>query len=437
MINKGLRMISKKNLFIRIMCLALPSMLLFLTHMPVMTKGQTAYNPNLIPLGDKESLMGNAGTGGLGSTGAVYYNPGALTLLKGNSLSLSGSAYLQFRYKATPVINIFGTDVDYSATGYQSIPTSLIVAKTYRDWYLAYSILIPMSFRYEGPTTWLIPAGDNNIKMKMMQNYSESIFMAGITAARKLGQGWSVGLSLYGQAYSYLSVVDIRGGIEENPELIVQSSSRNSVNPINLLLIAGIHKSLGSWGLGLRVEAPNMYLFGKGSYYNYWFSNLAGPDNIDVTETDLDNITGQFKTPLDLRLGTVFQPKTRLTLAIDIAYCFGLQYNIFNEPEFKLHESLNGNFRINSGLEYYLRENLAIYGGGSYTPSTLEKTETRFGQDFWAVFAGGKLFSQLLESSVGLYYSRGNGEGTLESGGVKTKQVYEFIGIVLGTSYKF
>lgn len=36
---------------------------------------QLSYNTNILPLGDKEALLGNTGTGGLGSTGAVFYNP--------------------------------------------------------------------------------------------------------------------------------------------------------------------------------------------------------------------------------------------------------------------------------------------------------------------------------------------------------------------------
>jgi hypothetical protein len=410
---------------------------IFACLMPGLLFSQTAYNPNILPLGDKESLMANTGTGGLNSTGSVYYNPGALTQVEGNSLSLSGSAYMQFRFEATPVFTFEGTDLDYSGKGYQTIPTSLIVVRTYKDWYLAYSILIPMSFSFEGPSTWVIPVNDQQVKMKMLQNYDESIFMAGVTAARKLGNGWSAGVSFYGQAYSYLSSIDLRGGIIENPDLIVQSSSRNTLYPVNLLIIGGIHKNWEKWGFGLRAEAPNIYLFGTGNYYDYWYNNFGGQDNIVVSETDLENIKGKFRTPLDLRMGTVFRPSGKLTLALDFAYRFGLEYDIYEEPGIESHESLKGNYRINGGLEYFWRENFALYGGGSYTPTTLKETETRYGQDFWAVFAGGKMFSRYFETSAGLFYSLGKGEGTLAAGAGKSTQLYEYVGFVLGTNYKF
>ena len=53
--------------------------------------GQTAFNPNLLPLGEEEALLANTGTARSGSTGAVFYNPAGLSTVEGTSFSLSGS----------------------------------------------------------------------------------------------------------------------------------------------------------------------------------------------------------------------------------------------------------------------------------------------------------------------------------------------------------
>ena len=56
--------------------------LVFSVFTSLSVQAQNVNNLNLLPLGDKESLMGNTGTGGVHSTGAVFYNPAALTQLE-------------------------------------------------------------------------------------------------------------------------------------------------------------------------------------------------------------------------------------------------------------------------------------------------------------------------------------------------------------------
>ncbi|MCB0805753.1 MAG: hypothetical protein KDC05_08125, partial [Bacteroidales bacterium] len=364
--------------------MVLPVLMLFC---PVRIQAQT-YNPNILPLGDKESLMANTGTGGLGSVGAVYYNPAALTEVEGNSLSLSGSAYLQFRFSAKPVASFFGTDLNYEGTGYQSIPTSVIYARPVKNWHLAYSILIPMAFNFEGTTTWNIPVENSHLKLKMLQNYDESVFMGGITAARTIGKSWSVGISLYGQSYSYLSTIDLRGSIVENPGMILQTTDRRTLNPVNLLVIGGIHKKLGDLSLGLRLQAPSVYITGKGSYYDYSYNNFGGTTNIETSETEIESVTGYFKTPADIRLGTTYRPTGRWLLAVDAAYRFSLAYDIYNSDELTVRENLKGNYRINAGTEYRWSEKINLYAGASYTPTTKKETDGDFGEDYRSVFTG-------------------------------------------------
>ena len=73
----------------------------------------------------------------------------------------------------------------------------------------------------------------------LVTNYQEKLFLAGLTAARQLGNGWSAGITLYGQAYKYLSTIDLRGAIDNNSNLIIQSTRRQRIAPIDLLLIGG------------------------------------------------------------------------------------------------------------------------------------------------------------------------------------------------------
>ena len=404
---------------------------------PMILSGQSAYNPNILPLGDKESLMANTGTGGLSSTGAVYYNPGALTMVEGNSFSLSGSAYLRFRFEGKPIANIAGTDLDYKGNGFRTVPTSVIGVRRRGSWHLAFSLLVPMEFHFEGQQTWNIPLAGPTLKLKLLQNYQEKIFLAGLTAARNLGKGWSAGITLYGQNYTYLSTVDLRGAIVDNPDVIVQATHRERLAPTDLLIIGGLQRRSDKWNLGLRIAAPSIRLFGTGDYYDYVYSNLGGPGDTESSELDVVKDNVKFNTPLDVRVGAVHHPGHKWQLALDAAYRFPLKYSVFEDERVDRQENTKGNFRINGGFEYRLKEKLALYGGASYTPTTLQETDEIFGQDFWAIFAGSKLFTEHIETGIGIFYTLGEGEGNLAVGEGKATQLYEYFGITLGTNYRF
>lgn len=397
---------------------------------------QSAYNPNILPLGDKESLMANTGSGGLTSTGAVYYNPGALTQMEGTSFSLSGSAYLRFRFEGKPIANIAGTDLNYAGNGFRTIPTSVIGVRRRGDWRFGFSFLVPMEFNFEGQQNWNIPVNQQELDLKLLQTYQEKQFLAGLTAARSVGNGWSVGLTLYGQIYTYLSTLDLRGALSGNPDALIQSTRRERRAPVDLLIIGGLHRSWEKWNLGLRIAAPSLYLFGTGDYYDFIYSNINQQD-VQRSEIDISKSNVQFKTPLDVRIGTVHHPNDQWQLALDIAYRFPLECRIFDHEELDQTDKTRGNFRINGGAEYRFKKNMALYGGASYTPTTLERTEETFGQDFWAVFAGGKLFTEHIETSIGLFFTRGKGEGNLAVGEGTATQLYEYLGAILGTNYRF
>lgn len=402
---------------------------------PGFVHAQSALNPNVLPLGDKESLMANTGTGGIGSTGAVYYNPGALTMVQGNSFSLSGSAYLSFKFKADPIANVAGTDLSYDGNGFQTTPTTIIIVKKRKEWYCAFSVLVPMEFNFEGQTKWNVPIGGDNLKMRIDQNYKEKIFLAGLTFARKINDTWSAGITLYGQAYNYLSFLNLRGELESNPDEISQFTSREKISPVSILSILGIHRRTEKLNMGLRVALPSLYLFGKGAYYEYEYSNLGG--DVITSEVDVEDEKAKFVTPLDICWGTAYMPNDRWTLALDLAYRMGIDYYIYPDNPLGEKTLTKGNIRVNGGFEFRVKEKLAMYGGASYTPTTIEETEDTFGQNYWAVFGGGKLFTEHIETSLGLFYSLGKGEGNLSVGEGRTTQTHEYFGIVLGTNYKF
>jgi hypothetical protein len=397
---------------------------------------QSIFNPNIIPLGDKESLMGNTGTGGIKSTGAVYYNPAALTMLEGNSFSLSASAYMRYKATADPIAVLGDEELVFEAQDYQSIPTSVIMVRKKGDWVLALSILIPLDFVYDGQDSWNISIDNFTTRFQAIQNYRENVFLAGLSGSRDLGNGFSVGATVYGSSYNLNSFVDINATIQTLPDLLSVNTTRTRVSPVDLLLIAGIQKRFEKWNLGLTITTPNIPVIKNGSHYEYSFNNLTNPTTSSLV--DERDLKGQFKYPFEFRFGAVYNPSSQTQIAVDLSYRTERDFYAFEDyQEEDFFRDTKGQYRASAGIEQGLSEKFSLYLGGSYTPSSLESAEFDAGEDFVGGYTGIKLFTEHLETSAGFFYSWGRGERFIEDLGTTSTQTYEYFGFILGSNYKF
>jgi long-subunit fatty acid transport protein len=396
---------------------------------------QLSYNTNILPLGDKEALLGNTGTGGLGSTGAVFYNPAALTLLEGSSFSLSGSAYMQYSFKTKPFAVIDGNVLDYSGSGFQSVPTSLVMARSLGTWKVAFSLLVPTQFKYEGQQDWRLTVGGTPYRLKILQNYSEAIFMGGLSVARQINDRWSWGVSVYGQYFSYLSFSDVRFSNIDDPTKISLSSSRDQRAPVSLYVLAGLHRQGEKLGLGLRIAAPSFRIRGKGAYYNFTYLALSEVSPPTVTETDLTGLKADFETPLDLRLGATYTPSDKLRLALDASYGSGVKYESLSGQGYSVSEELESTYRLSTGAEYSLAKGRALLAGMSWTPSTSTVDGVSNTIDFGSWTAGVKVTMGRSETTLGYFGALGTGALPYAQGdGSLGQQTYQFNGAFLATS---
>src|SRR5512140_391825 len=98
-------------------------------------------NRDLLPFGERASMLGNAGLcSPFGE--AVYYNPANLTRIDHPSLSVSGSTYLLYNISLNPLITLGGQDEPFDASGFVAIPST--VTSTYKvgDFWLATAVLV-------------------------------------------------------------------------------------------------------------------------------------------------------------------------------------------------------------------------------------------------------------------------------------------------------
>jgi len=399
--------------------------------------GQTLFNPNVLPLGETEALMGNTGIGGMNSPAAVYYNPGALAMLDGHSFSLSASAYTRYTFGATPIAQLNGSNVDFEARGFRSLPTSIVMVRRFGDWRVGAFVLFTSDFAYEGQTFWKIstPAGELDVSTKI--NYKETLARFGAAAARPLGNGWMLGVSVSAMNFSYLESEDFNSFFASGSDFFFYENQRVKISATGLLFTAGVLKQGEKWNFGVRVNAPSIDVLESGNFYSLSYQSIPGSPGPELAESRYEDLSGQYKSPFEIGVGTVFHPNSTWCFAADITFRTGLDFARFEGlPESELIRT-KSNYRLNGGVRFRPGERFGYYLGATYTPSTLEETDLEAGLQYKGVYGGVKLFTEHLETSVGIFYVDGRGESALENADVMSRQEYEFLGLFIGSNYRF
>ncbi len=83
-------------------------------------------NPNVLPFGEQEAYLGNAGIALHGSAGAVYYNPGALGFVTDRTASIYGNAYAFNSYSNRIPMGVGNPDAVVNSNSYSGVPLSSV-----------------------------------------------------------------------------------------------------------------------------------------------------------------------------------------------------------------------------------------------------------------------------------------------------------------------
>ncbi|KAB2818194.1 hypothetical protein [Phaeocystidibacter marisrubri] len=397
---------------------------------PALSQGR--FNQNIMPLGDKEALMANTGTGGHGSSGAVYYNPAALTELEGSSFSFSGNAYFSFDFKADPLVTLGNDELDFEGAGYRSLPSSMIGTRSFGDWVVAFSLLVPYHFNYEGKNDWIINSPSNPYNITITQDYREEYFLGGLSTAKKLGNGWSLGLTLTGQYYYSLFTTGSNGYFISDPTIASISQSRQTLESYTLFGVVGIQKKWEDFALGLRVSSPSIRLEGSGDYYQYSYIN-DGSSPPTSSVLDLVGKKVHQKNPMDFRLGFSYQVSKKIFWAMDVAYAMEVTHDYY-EGEAPVDPVSPENIRISTGLNATIKEDIDSYFGISYNPYKEVVNGEERQQSLVSVSGGSRLKIANSVNTIGLFYAVSGLESAARIGSEDSIQYQSYFGVSVGTT---
>jgi hypothetical protein len=392
-------------------------------------------NPNLYPLGENEPFMGNTGVGRANDTGAVYYNPSGLAELDADRISVSGSAYLAFSTHSDGFLNVDNTNVPFDASGFVTVPSLYAATRRLGDWIGALSVLVPDSVSLDNSLSFETPS----TRSKIVYSLNQSELWIGLSLARKLGEHWSVGLSLYGIQHHEAQTlgVDIQNKTDANA--FASSISQLSIDTFGLSAILGVTYLPTSWlRFGLRAQTPLWQLYGWGSSYE---TNHVVVDG--TTTTSGENVTGQANSPMpfDFSLGTAVTLWKALTLLADVSLQIAESYSTF--PGSLLDEMvvLNTTPRVNVGLELRLTSEFTLRLGGFYNPSTNAGTpgDANYAKDDYFGLSGGIGFSEAhVRTGLGGYFTQSSGSMTpTGTTGTTSSVTNRSIAVLLTTAYVF
>jgi hypothetical protein len=362
-------------------------------------------NRALIPLGERESFLANAGTGDADDTGAVYYNPAGLTGIRADKVSVLGSVYLSYTTKTDSVAVLDNTNIPYNAGGFNSIPVTFVFSKKLGDWDVAFSMLIPDSIQTENRASFTTP----NTTGTILQSYRDNDIWLGLSAAHVIDSKWSVGVTLFGIQHSETNVAAVVIDVANQTNTFSTSDARSDLQTLGFSLDMGVaYRPIPQIGLGLRLQSPMIQVSGSANTYSANRSSVAAG-----TTEDNANVTGNYQLPLDMTIGAAFNVGQYLEFLTDLSLQVATTYDSIPNSTLNTHYDTGPTPRVNLGIEIKPDPSYPIRTGFFYNPSAvhnLNAQSTEAKEDYLGVTLGMAVITKHVETGVGVFYLWANGQ---------------------------
>ncbi|HEU5057535.1 MAG TPA: hypothetical protein VFU21_13470 [Kofleriaceae bacterium] len=300
----------------------------------VMTPGAAAAdssNPDLIPFGERASMLGNAGiTSPRGE--AVYYNPANLARLGQPQLSVSGSTYLRFDLSSDALLVLQGEDQPFEASGFIAIPSTVVSSYQLGAWTLATAVLLPDVFKLKNRVTFETPA----IRITQVLDRERQSLWFGLGGARRITPDLSVGLSLFvaNETDAELSFIRV---VQSAPMTVYESFSNVDRSVLNLDAIAGAYwQASPRVGIGARLRTIPIRLTGSGDVYQS--ETVTGDEDL-MSEIELEDVHVSRPAPWDVGLGLSFRPTDALELLADLNVQLPATLRTMDDPVLGVEET--------------------------------------------------------------------------------------------------
>jgi len=359
--------------------------------------------------GTRSMLLSNSVVGSVEDLGAVYYNPGRLSLIKNKALLLSAKIYqmLGVKYK-----DITGEGTSSSSSNFGGVPS--LLAGTFRikklpDHNFAYSFLVRGSAdnRFTSRYDEDIPDSisdylDFDGILSMKKKFKEE--WAGLTWSYPIHPHVGIGLTTffttrYESAYTDL---ELDAYSDSGQVHIYENYKRYSYSNYGLVWKAGISMEYSRFRFGITVTTPTLSFYGDGTfdYRNVYTGiednpqpeyNIFHQSGIDLKYRSAWSVAGGlsatlFKGTINIS-GEYFGKVKYYTLLAsdefsDIITGEDHQFTLFNELNPVFNVGIGYDFKFNDKISTYLsystNNSAAISPGDNYDEDVFDLQASTF-----------------------------------------------------------
>ena len=386
------------------------SILIFVGFGATQLQADDAHYKNML-IGERAATMGGSYVAISDDSTGCYYNPAGIAYAVGDSLSGSGNMLHKMK---TIYSEAIGTE-DWVRESEALVPNYFGVLKNYKNYSFCFSYVVPEAFIEHQDLVFDNPL--STVKKYYQSLHSEDItYLMGPSAAMKLGENLSIGLTLYYQYRSFIRQYHyFLESTDSSYEVYYES---RKMREDGMMPKIGIQWS--PWRLltvGMAVDQSvllNSNFQGDVSYHNSTDNSTGTPS--PLTLMNRTNSAEKRMFPLHLAWGVSYFPTPSLLYTIDLDY--------YQASEKGRADIMN----YSGGTEYYLNPTNAIRFGlfTNYTNLPLPNSSTTAPYEYLDIYGASFGYTSYSSSSsltLGAIYTSGSGKAWLYSGLTETRKL--------------
>ncbi len=389
---------------VRPLCLAL----LLITFASTLGRSAAAdvSNRNLVPFGERAAFLGNAGiTSEQGD--AVFYNPANLARIGHPNLSVSANVYAVVDLKADPLLVIEGEEQPFEASGFLSIPSSLVSTYQIGGWALATAVLVPEALALKNRLTFDSPS----LHVTLLQAQEQESLYLGAGAARQIVPGLVAGLSVFVAKETVSDLQFVRSEVVADPPVVSEFISNSDTSVFNLTAVAGVFwQASARLGIGARVQVPPIRLKGSADIYQ---SILVPGDDMLTSEDEWEDVNASAPLPWDLGVGVSLQATRKIELVADFNVQLPDTLTTIDEPDIEEIGTVRVKTelapRVGVGAEWEFLSQAWLRLGALYNRSAFREPETASDEaqeHYYGVTGGLAWQKDRTHTAIGAFYLR-------------------------------
>jgi|GEM_PF-4648992 len=388
-------------------------------------------NPNFMPFGEQEAYLGNAGIGVEDSTGAVYYNPGALGFVTGKKASVYGNAYAMNKFSSRSAIGGGNPDFVVSSSSYSGVPLSSVTLFSGDSFTYAFSFNTPYSSKKSISSPFKVASVEQNILLDI----AEDSLWLGPSLAKKVSERVGVGVSLFA----------VRDSIVLNQlltQFVVAGGARTTIagraevsNWSALLVLGAQYRASSELNFGVRVQTPSLDLRGRTDFFGV---THTASGQVIQDETGIHSV---FRRPFNFGMGSKYSPWGGADFFLDLNAQLPVHFNSApSRAAVNSHTDTRFKARANLGAKIRLDKINNILAGLMLNPSTVDAGGNldllSTSEDYRGATLGLQKDLGPLLTSAGGFFLWSNATYKNQNSSVVSEYRHRIYGLLLTASYK-